>query len=149
MQSFNIFKLNYETITHRKSENSAPSAVINENLARVEPEPESEGRIDELKLEIALAPNAEPLPVYEEIYTTLIPADGIINEVPTGNWYNPPAKRWARSECNDSYAAEKPGPHEYVDEFLLEHIYSNEVHDDKILYSCRWLGWPLFPTATN
>jgi hypothetical protein len=116
--------------------NSAPT---NKSPAEAEPEPEP---APEIEPEPSLASNSDEIPALGEVYVPLIPADGIINEVPTGKWYNPAAKRWARSECNDSCAAEKPGPHDTDDEFLLEHIYSHEKHNNKIFYACRWLGWP-------
>jgi hypothetical protein len=133
-----IYRLNM-SLSESYNKSCLNSAPTNKSPAEAEPEPEP---APEIEPEPFLASNSDEIPALGEVYVPLIPADGIINEVPTGKWYNPAAKRWARSECNDSCAAEKPGPHDTDDEFLLDHIYSHEVHDGKILYSCRWLGWP-------
>lgn len=88
-----------------------------------------------------LASSSEQIP-YEEVYYPMIHANRIECPLPPGNWVNSTAKEWTSSECNESWATEKPGPQEYEDEFSLEHIYSHEKHNNKIFYACRWLGWP-------
>jgi hypothetical protein len=59
-----------------------------------------------------------------------------------GNWVNSTAKEWTSSAYNESWATEKPGPQEYEDDFLLEHIYSHEMHNNKIFYARRCSSWP-------
>ena len=113
---------------HGRCLRSAPS---NENLEEIKPEPVHESILD---------PNFQLNPASEEAEP--ISSNSIECVVPPGNWINPPAKQWAFSECNESWDTLKPGPHEYEDEFSLELIYNHEAHDNKILYACRWTGWP-------